>query len=63
MGYIIEYTKHGTLDESTTITHLVQVLQAASHSAMLHSSTLDKKTVPTLDISMVMMKIIYCTMI
>jgi hypothetical protein len=60
MGYIIEYAKHGTLDESTTMTHIVQVVQAASHSAMdlgdanpsasLHSSTLGKKTVPMLDI-------------
>ena len=33
MGYIIEYAKHGTLDESTTMTHIVQVVQAASHSA------------------------------
>lgn len=60
MGYIIEYAKHGTLDESTTMTHIVQVVQAAAHSAMdlgdanpsasIRSSTLDKKTVPTLDI-------------
>ena len=34
MGYIIEYVKHGTLDESTTMTHIVQVIQAAVHSAM-----------------------------
>ncbi len=34
MGYIIEYAKHGTLDESSTITHIVQVVQAASLSAM-----------------------------
>jgi hypothetical protein len=34
MGYIIEYAKHGTLDESTTMTHIVQVVQAAAHSAM-----------------------------
>jgi hypothetical protein len=60
IGYIIEYAKHGTLDESTTMTHIVQVVQAASHSVTdsgdanpsrsLCLSTLDKKTVPTLDI-------------
>jgi hypothetical protein len=48
------------LDESTTMTHIVQVVQAASHSVTdlgdanpsrsLCLSTLDKKTVPTLDI-------------
>jgi hypothetical protein len=60
MGYIIEYAKHGTFNESTTMTHIVQVVQAALHSVTdsgdsnpstsLCLSTLDKKTMLTLDI-------------
>jgi hypothetical protein len=33
LGYIIKYSKHGTLDESTTMAYIVQVIQKAMHSA------------------------------